>query len=681
MNCESVSDWYDELILDWAERFSLMSSDINDDLRIFLIEQLSNEKKSIDGEIYRKIRQDCLKSLATTRWWACLTKNKRQKMKRLLRRNDFTTIFDALLNISSLWWNEMRLNVTKYMIDLKCDEIDHSSYAVEAHWTVKLQKMYHYLDHVRTFWTRLFQHDKRDMRKMNHITMKTLKLKASSTSTFDTMTLFRQLKKREIFDVFDMYHRMKIWTRLHAWNDLILTLWTFFEDFKYIEACANSVKSLITISFRKTLYTIMTRSFFETNQKRGKCIVQEAKSIFTFRSSNSQDRVTLHYREVFLYVMRHVRELSSKFTKLKFKSKKRKIQRTKNFNKFVLYELAELTKRLEFMSAKISNLKAKYFDHADVHLSFKQSKSTFVVDESEENLKRRCACFFDLTYEQSKKFLFLDNIHSTDKSQGSDIQPVFVRRSVYLTYFDRRVFDDQKQDRASRREDVHQAYSSQDQSHVKEMRENRDREQVKINENQDINSVKTDEWQNCVKQLRETSHLFESSFRSQSVQENQKPQLMNDIEESMMYDGEKEWDSVTSSIISSSFYSDEISLEEDSVEKRVPFEKTSLRAITSAFMKATEKNESLQERFKFIFRDEEDWITMKEYFFSSSLFFSMKLTTEKHARKRRYLFDTALWSLHFSKCFEAAMINDTHVILLFSAERICIFQQLVASAS
>jgi len=145
------------------------------------------------------------------------------------------------------------------------------------------------------------------------------------------------------------------------------------------------------------------------------------------------------------------------------------------------------------MSAKISDLKAKYFDHADVRLSFEQSKSTFVVDESEENLKRRCACFFDLTYEQSKKFLFLDNMHSTDKSQESDIQLVFVRRSVYLTYFDRRVFNDQEQDRVSRREDVHQAYSFQDQSHVKKMQENRDREQVKINENQDINSVKTGE--------------------------------------------------------------------------------------------------------------------------------------------------------------------------------------------
>jgi len=69
-------------------------------------------------------------------------------------------------------------------------------------------------------------------------------------------------------------------------------------------------------------------------------------------------------------------------------------------------------------------------------------KPTFVVKGPEECPERRCACLFDLNYEQSKEFLFLDNMHSTDRSQGSSIQPVFVRKSVYLTYFGTQVFDD-----------------------------------------------------------------------------------------------------------------------------------------------------------------------------------------------------------------------------------------------
>ncbi len=81
---------------------------------------------------------------------------------------------------------------------------------------------------------------------------------------------------------------------------------------------------------------------------------------------------------------------------------------------------------------------------------------------------------------------------------------------------------------------------------------------------------------------------------------------MNDVEELVTYDGEREQGSMVSSIISSSFYSDEISPEESPLEERAPFEKTSLRPIASALMKATEEDETLQERFKFIFRDGHD---------------------------------------------------------------------------
>jgi len=78
---------------------------------------------------------------------------------------------------------------------------------------------------------------------------------------------------------------------------------------------------------------------------------------------------------------------------------------------------------------------------------------------------------------------------------------------------------------------------------------------------------------------------------------------MDDIEELVTYNGEREGGSVAPSILSSSFYSDEISPEEGPLGERVPFEDTPFRAITSAPMEATAKDETLQECFKFIFRD------------------------------------------------------------------------------
>lgn len=48
------------------------------------------------------------------------------------------------------------------------------------------------------------------MQKMNYIMMKTLKLKALSIFTFNIMTLFHELKKKEIFNAFNINRRMKI---------------------------------------------------------------------------------------------------------------------------------------------------------------------------------------------------------------------------------------------------------------------------------------------------------------------------------------------------------------------------------------------------------------------------------------------------------------------------------------
>ena len=54
--------------------------------------------------------------------------------------------------------------------------------------TVKLQEMFHYLDHVRIFWAGLFRHDKRGMQKVDRVTVKALELKAPGRSTSDIMT-------------------------------------------------------------------------------------------------------------------------------------------------------------------------------------------------------------------------------------------------------------------------------------------------------------------------------------------------------------------------------------------------------------------------------------------------------------------------------------------------------------
>ena len=458
--------------------------------------------------------------------------------------------------------------------------------------------MLYYLDHVRRFWNDLVRYDKHEMQKVDYITVKALELKAPGTSTSDSMTLYCQLRKREIFSAFNLDCRMEIWAKLQAWEGLLPTLWSFFKDFKYIQACAHWVKRLIKVPLTGTLYMAMARSFSDMNQMRGKCIIQEVESVFTFRSITTQNCVALHYRQVFLYIMQHFRELSPSSTKLEPKPSERKIRTTKDLNRSVLHGLADLAERLGFKSERISDLKPKYSSYADGRSPSDQSKPAYVIDGPGECQERRCACPFHLAYEQSKDFLFLDNMHNIDKSQGRSIQPVFVRKSVFLAYFGRRVpysepeLNDQNKGNGNQepegdpsREGRDQTYAAQEQPDVKEMREDRDISQ----------------WQDYAEQLRDTSHLFQSPPRSQSIQANQKPQPIDEVGELITYDGERDRGLVALSIISSNFYSDEITPKDSPPKERVPFEETPLRSTASAPMEITEKNDILQKRFKFIF--------------------------------------------------------------------------------
>lgn len=292
--------------------------------------------------------------------------------------------------------------------------------------------MLHYLDYIRRFWTQLVEYDKYKMQKIDHLTVKTLELKAPGASTSDAVLLFHQMQSGEIFKAFDLDYRLKIWARLQAAEGLIPTLWTFFEDFKYLQACANCVRRLITVPFRGTLYTAMNQSFSETSQK-SEC---QALSLI-HDENNTQRQMNVHYRKVFLYAMRNLRELLPGSTRIELKQKEKKQLTMKEPDVCILYGLADIAERLGFRSPEIIAIKAKFSSqaHAEISIQTPKNKPTFVVDGSGESLERRCACPFILAYEQSKDFLTLDNMEVIDKSRGSSIHPVFVRRSVYLAYF------------------------------------------------------------------------------------------------------------------------------------------------------------------------------------------------------------------------------------------------------
>jgi hypothetical protein len=68
---------------------------------------------------------------------------------------------------------------------------------------------------------------------------------APKSSKRDAQALHGQLLSGQIFSGFSLEARETIWSGLRTISGLIPSFYTFFEDLKYLEACAGSMRHLV----------------------------------------------------------------------------------------------------------------------------------------------------------------------------------------------------------------------------------------------------------------------------------------------------------------------------------------------------------------------------------------------------------------------------------------------------
>lgn len=135
---------------------------------------------------------------------------------------------------------------------------------------------------------------------------------------------------------------------------LIPSLFTFFEDLKYLHACADCLKRLVKVSRRDTVRTALEWKFPYTEEAGDHYVIEVTESNIVDRSGRAVNRVDLGYRQLWLFAIRHYREMP---TDIKKRSKdllaKAGIQRA---DKEILLRMANLADRIEFVSDKIGVL-------------------------------------------------------------------------------------------------------------------------------------------------------------------------------------------------------------------------------------------------------------------------------------------------------------------------------------
>lgn len=77
---------------------------------------------------------------------------------------------------------------------------------------------------------------------------------------------------------------------------LIPSFFTFFEDLKYLNACADCLKRVVKLLRGDTIFTALHRKFLYDSEAGDKCVVEIAASNIVTRIALAVDRFDLGYR-------------------------------------------------------------------------------------------------------------------------------------------------------------------------------------------------------------------------------------------------------------------------------------------------------------------------------------------------------------------------------------------------
>jgi hypothetical protein len=318
------------------------------------------------------------------------------------------------------------------------------------------------------FWYGLFPGDLTALQKVDQVTVRALELKAPRFSTRDSQTIEGQLRSGQIFKPFTAEERQAIWELLRSFDGLIPSLSSFSEDVKYLLACADCVRQLISASSDKTIYEALGDGFHYEDHPTGRVVLQETGSSFVTRPGTANDCFELGYRQLWLYAMRHYPDLPVKPKKIKTLLAK---PGNATADEVVLREFAILAKRLGFRSTRIDELMerspdreiaraallkarrsdryayddAVFEEHVDEIIRvFSQARPLTsekaipsLVSEDSNASGNRCGFPNQECHDEDSKSLFLTDLHTVEEPRAPGITSFFVRRSVYLAFFGR----------------------------------------------------------------------------------------------------------------------------------------------------------------------------------------------------------------------------------------------------
>ncbi|KAI9799076.1 MAG: hypothetical protein M1833_004270 [Piccolia ochrophora] len=267
---------------------------VESDLR----EEYSNARNFGDGDIFRNIRYHQMRNNAhgERKWRARLSESKRKDLKQFQKiatnKPALSQAFDALLPYVGLW-SSLQLGTFHRILTLRCPE-----------------ELANYLQHVHRIWREITLDDPGLQRFVDARTVDLLQLRSpiasedhtSITNMMDSGQLFPSIRSRGI--------RTQILTRIHAITCVIPSLFTFFEDTKYLEPCATILKAALAKKFGESVREAIQRCYTGHNQQDRVVIYETSANTMSTTVNTEQFGIDLGYRQLWLFAMRNFPEMT-----------------------------------------------------------------------------------------------------------------------------------------------------------------------------------------------------------------------------------------------------------------------------------------------------------------------------------------------------------------------------------
>ena len=328
-----------------------------------------------------------------------------------------------------------------------------------------LQELEHYLHHVRDRWADITRCAQDVVSLVDFRSVQLLQTRSPSVSEVDKNFIVESMNKRVLFPlVSEGSSRTQLLQNILGIDCMIPSLFTFFEDTKWLEPAAKIIRGLLPPGKKGSIRQQMFKKFTGRGQAAGQFHVEHGNLQLMPHKGDENQAVCAAYCQLWLFAWRHFPEMIAITPRKDSNSVK---PRPQTPNSQLWQRLAHLALALGFESEELEDLKRQESDAVMAqefllqarpvqYFTLQDSKRAELVrdicrilncvaefpggerlrprQDTEVPVEHRYGRPYEASHNQSKRFFFLPDVYG---AQDHGLSVFSVNRDIFLAFFGR----------------------------------------------------------------------------------------------------------------------------------------------------------------------------------------------------------------------------------------------------